>query len=250
MTVHNLVPHDTSFRSLHGFVNRLCGRLIDQLIVHNQASARLVAESFRPRNEIEVIEHIDYEDELDRRLVDSTKSVVYDAAFFGNVRPYKRLELLIQAVKDSTEQLGLLVLGQAANQAYGDEIETQISDCERIRFINAYLTDEDLRCHLESAKVAVFPYAESLCSGAAHLALGRGLILVAPRTTAFVELIDLGLAIEIASPVTSDSIHEAIRQAIPMDMEQWNHKRRTYLARCQLPTIGARLKQAYSNILS
>ena len=250
MTVHNLVPHDTSFRSLHGFVNRLCGRLIDRLIVHNQASAYLVAESFRPTNEIEIIEHIDYEDEASRELPKNTQTTPFDAVFFGHVRPYKRLELLIKAVKNSPNQLELLVLGQAASQAYGEEIANQISDCNRIQFVNEYLTDEELKRQLQTAKVAVFPYAESLCSGAAHLALGRGLRLVAPRTTAFMELIDLGLAIEIASPVTSETIHHAIQQALPMDMQQWNQQRTAYLARCQLPAIGNRLKQTYSSALS
>ena len=250
MTVHNLVPHDTAFRNLHEFVNRLCGRLMHRLIVHNPASVQLVTDSFQPNNEVEVIEHVDYEDEADRKLPEHTQTPGYDAAFFGHVRPYKRLELLIQAIRNSPEELGLLVLGQAASQTYAEEIARQISGCERIQFVNEYLSDEDLKRQLESVKVAVFPYAESLCSGAAHLALGRGLILVAPRTTAFAELIDLGLAIEITSPITSDTIHRAIQHALPLNKQQWSERRRDYLARCQPSTVGARLKKVYSSVLS
>ena len=250
MTVHNLVPHDTDFRRLHRLVNRLCGRLMDRLIVHNQASLEPVEESFRPRKSIEVIEHIDYEDVSDRQLTPDNPKPIYDVAFFGHVRPYKRLELLIEAIKMSPEEWSLLVLGQAASQSYGEDIASQVSSCERIRFINRFLSDDELKHHLQTTKVVVFPYAESLCSGAAHMALGRGLVPVAPRTTAFVEMIELGLAIEIASPVSGVTIREAIYQALSVDMEGWRKKQSEYLARCALPTVGAKLKKLYASVLS
>lgn len=92
--------------------------------------------------------------------------------FFGLIRPYKGLHVLIEAMKDLPENHVLVVAGECYGdwKPYADQIERlQISD--RIRTHIEFIEDRDVPIFFSAADNVVLPYIEASQSGVTALAL-------------------------------------------------------------------------------
>jgi glycosyltransferase involved in cell wall biosynthesis len=257
LTVHNLFPHDSRFRLIHSVANRTLGLLMDRLLVHSPEAAETVAKHYGGHRKIRCIEHVDYgsctSPPLDKsqaraRLQLSPQETI--VAWFGELRPYKRVELLIQAA-DRLSELGihLLIAGRPQSEEYGKTIASLASDRRNIRLQLQWLSEEDLAQTLSAADAAIFAYAESLTSGAAHMALVYGLPIVAPQTVAFAELARLGLAFTFSSAADPSAIAAAASRAVEVDRTLFEAASRAYRARCSLESVGAQLRDIYEELL-
>jgi glycosyltransferase involved in cell wall biosynthesis len=103
--------------------------------------------------------------------------------FFGFVRPYKGLGLLLQALgllRQQGLQPFLAIAGEFWHDkaSYLDQIE-QLGLGEQVRIEDRYIPNEELGLWLAAADVAVAPYIEGTTQSAvASLLLGSGLPLI------------------------------------------------------------------------
>lgn len=255
-TVHNLVPHEHSYRGLHRMVNVGLGRLMDCLIVHNPASIDRVSREFCARDKVILVEHIDYGPWIAKTRAQlkssAKKSVRRENArkrivFFGQLRPYKGIETLLDAAVLCDHEFS--IIGKPFTKEYGQFLEAKVSLLPNVSILSRFVEDGELSTILIDSDVAVFPYGDTLCSGAAHYALAHGLPTVAKSTTAFEEFINLDLAIEWREPYTSEELVNSIEEACTIEKSSWLQASKAYRTRCSALSVGSKLSALYSKIL-
>lgn len=109
--------------------------------------------------------------------------------YFGNIRRYKNVPLLIEVFRqlaDPDAQLviaGLPVLGMEAK-----DLEAQAAGDPRIKLHLKFIADEDVPAYLGAADVLVLPFDSILNSGSVMLALSYNRAVLAPRLGALPEI--------------------------------------------------------------
>ena len=131
--------------------------------------------------------------------------------FFGLIRDYKGLDLLIDSLPQLGEEYQLVIAGES----YGsfDKYEAQIaaSGCaDRIKVFNRYIDDEEVPQFFSAADLCVLPYKSATQSGITAIALHFDVPVVATPVGGLAESIEkpgIGL-------MTSGISAEAIAQAV------------------------------------
>ena len=107
--------------------------------------------------------------------------------FFGNIAPYKGLDVLVQALPELRSRLGafrVLVVGgiKKGERDYFEHVNTMIEQLKVSDLIDqkiGYLEEEHVELYLKAADVLVLPYKRIFQSGVLFLAYSFGLPVVA-----------------------------------------------------------------------
>ncbi|HEY7623104.1 MAG TPA: glycosyltransferase [Solirubrobacteraceae bacterium] len=186
-TVHNLTPHDALLPKLDLALARACARLSNRLVVHSRYAASSVALAYGARDAI-VAYHGNFVDyypaaAATREQVRSRLGIPVDAHVFlafGQVRAYKRLPELVQAVRGlPRDDVRLLVAGRPIPAAAGEAIAAAADGDPRIVLRLEHIADGEVAALHEASDVAVMPNREVFSSGALLLALSLGVPVIA-----------------------------------------------------------------------
>jgi beta-1,4-mannosyltransferase len=200
-TVHNLYPHETLSRELDHLVRLAISSLSTAVIVHCDHARRLVQQHFHRTANLWVIPHGHFIDAYPNTLSRSAarrqlgiedEQFVY--LFFGNVRPYKGLENLLEAfIAMPGERLTLLLAAKAYNE-YGDRFveKARQADPRIVVHPSRFFANEEFQRYFNAADVAVLPFLDVLTSGSAITALSFGVPVIAPTVGCLPELLDEG----------------------------------------------------------
>jgi glycosyltransferase involved in cell wall biosynthesis len=190
-TVHNLLPHDVRHRTLEGELFRFLAEQADRIHVLGPATAAAAAPlGGLPAERVTVIEHSNYRgvypdfvgrDEARRRLGlgDDDRALL----LFGEIRPYKGLDLLLTAFRSAASTDARLRLLIAGGVTAGDEGDALLEQCRadpRVVTCFERVPDSDVQVWLRATDLVVLPYRAIVNSGALHLALTFGRPVVAP----------------------------------------------------------------------
>lgn len=137
--------------------------------------------------------------------------------FFGFIRDYKGLDLLIDAVSLLDESYQLIIAGES----YGsfEKYERQIKNAghpERIKVFNRYIGDNEVPLFFSASDVCILPYRSATQSGITSIAFHFDLPLIATDTGGLNENIGkagTGLMVpEITAASIADTVQEFFRE--------------------------------------
>lgn len=178
LTVHNVNPHERAWwkKALNSSVLRLA----NEYIVHNEGSRNLFLGKTRTGKTVHVIPHpiIGIEESKILRE-DLRKRYGYDEAnrvllFFGNIRDYKGLDVLIEAFSRLNNRKARLIIAGKPWKSF-DRYERQLRELglvSRTRKFLEFIPDKEAAELFSIADVVVYPYREfDASSGSASLAL-------------------------------------------------------------------------------
>jgi len=194
MTAHYVLAPDASRRQA-GVARRLFGSM-DAVIAHSKHGARRLREGvgIDPRR-VHVIPHgaFDYltqlpqEKPLPAELEGAEGPVIL---FFGLLRPYKGLDVLLEAFR-RVEGAELWIVGnprmdveplrRAASEARG-----------RVRFVTRFVEDAEIPPIFRAADLVVLPYLDVEHSGVLYTALAFGKPLLLSEVGGFPEIAETG----------------------------------------------------------
>jgi len=196
-TMHNLKPHeahhDLATKLFPMWFPRLCTHVI-ALTMNGLESARELYPSLRSKVSA-VIPHGHY-----RAAYASAPSRESSRAqlglpsrftflFFGNIRPYKNVPLLIEAFKAlPREDIQLVIAGQPGRTVDVVELEQLAATDERIRLHAQFVPEERVPLLMGAADVVVLPFDSILNSGSVLLALSFNRTVLAPRMGSLPEI--------------------------------------------------------------
>lgn len=220
--IHNVLPHEG------GRVHRPLARLAlgrgDHFIVHTPQECQRLRDLFPgapatvcPFPAYDMLARQEMPSKRDARQQLSLPLEARVLLFFGIVRPYKGLRVLLEALARlhrQGERFDLLVVGEfwEDKAAYLAQIEA-LGLADQVRIEDRYIPNEELPRFFAAADLAVAPYTGGTQSAVAALALGFGTPLVATERSA------AGLSpaerdgVRIVPPGDPDSLAAAIRAA-------------------------------------
>jgi glycosyltransferase involved in cell wall biosynthesis len=188
-TIHNVLPHDARHLELELELNRYLADVADVVHVMNRDTAAAVAPYYEldPARVVH-IPHPSYQGVYPASVTraEARAALGLDASdtavlAFGQMRPYKGLDVLVEAVRHLPVDVRpvLLLAGRTsvADRATIDEMLG--NDLLAVRE-HEHVADADVQQWFRAADVAVFPYRRVLNSGSLHLAASFGVPAVLP----------------------------------------------------------------------
>lgn len=174
LTMHNVLRRDGEART------RRLAEKMDAVVVHTRAGARelerLGVEADRvhviPHGAFDHLAHQPAEEPLPGELAAVERPVIL---YFGTVRPYKGVEVLLEAFRDVPDA-ELWVVGHPLGV---DMAELRRLAPERVRFVSRYVSDLEAPAYFRRADVLALPHLQVDQSGVlfAGLAFGKPMVL-------------------------------------------------------------------------
>jgi len=168
ITVHNVLPHEKSW--LNEFLNRIIIPLGDKFIVHNIKNKEIISQFYNiPGNKISIIPHgilqpvpsqgVSREESRKKLGITQNKKVILH---FGNIRDYKGLDMLLQALAlmiGELKDVNLIIAGECwGNFQKYDEI---IRDNNLEHFVVkklGFIPPSEVEYYFSAADIVALPY--------------------------------------------------------------------------------------------
>jgi beta-1,4-mannosyltransferase len=196
-TVHNLKPHERHHRLGEMLFPLWFPRLVTHVIsltLHGLESAREMYPALRGKVSA-VIPHGHYRGAYPSAPTRAScrdqlgLAHCFTFLFFGNIRRYKNVPLLIEAFRALPQRnVQLLIAGQPRLEAEADELRALVASDERIRLALEFVPEERVPLYMGAADVVVLPFDSILNSGSVFLALSFNRTVLAPRLGSLPEI--------------------------------------------------------------
>jgi glycosyltransferase involved in cell wall biosynthesis len=209
LTAHDVLPREPRAGQLRA-QRRLYERM-DGVVVHSEhGRARLTGELGLDPAKVEVIPHGAFthltgldERPLAAHLVAVDRPVVL---FFGLLRPYKGLDVLLEAWR-GIDDAELWIVGNPRGAALPAELPPGV------RLEPRFVADAEIPALFRRADLVVLPYREIDQSGVLFTALAFGRPLVLSAVGGFPEVAAHGAA-ELVAPGDAAALHDTLRRLI------------------------------------
>lgn len=221
LTAHDLLPREP--RPGQVAAQRRLFDAVDAVVVHTRfGRARLVEECSVPEDRVTVIPHgaFDYLTQVEPELpaeLDSRKPVDDPVVlFFGLLRPYKGVDVLLAAWREVVAATGggpqLWVVGRPRLSLASLQAQAPAG----VRFVPRFVSDAELAGCFRRADVVVLPYRHTDrydFSGVLATALAFGVPAVLSDVGGFPELADTGAA-RLVAPGDRDALAAALSELL------------------------------------
>ena len=173
---HNAKMHEKSLFS--EFLSKVIWQLSDRILVHSKPDFdfinRVVSE-----DRIRFYNHPAYipDTKLCKPPNNSQKKRLL---FFGLIRPYKGVDLLLEAIdifekRNGPDKLEVNIVGENWIKGGHSEFEKKNKNlATKINIVNQYIQDEEVESYFENADLVVLPYQSASGSGVIALSYGYG----------------------------------------------------------------------------
>lgn len=233
-TAHNLVPHEQTFHDdleARQALARRCGAVI--------AHSDDVAATIRGWG----VEHVSVVPPGAPAVADSDRGTrsaaraelgvrpdAFRVLFFGQIRPYKGVDLLLRALTRTTAErrIDVAIVGPCADAELRRELSALLADVPPHTSVAArfeFVADRELERHLAAADVAVFPFRDVTSTSSVDRALAAGLPVILP-SLATLDHVPTAAAIryDAAQSDASDALASALSSAAAMSAPEWRRR--------------------------
>jgi len=197
LTAHDLLPREP--RPGQAWAQRRCYEAVDALVVHSEYGRRQLIDALAlDPGKVRVIHHGAFEHltrlPQERPLSDELAQVAGPVVlFFGLLRPYKGIEVLLDAWR-GVDDAELWIVGRPRM-----ELEPlRASAPEGVRFVPRFVADEEIAGYFRRADIVVLPYSRTErfdFSGVLATALAFGKPVVLTDVGGFGEVAQTGAAL-------------------------------------------------------
>jgi glycosyltransferase involved in cell wall biosynthesis len=166
--IHNLIPHEKRFFDRYLIMKML--RSYDAFVVLSDAVEKDLL-AMRPDAKYLKMEHPWYDHFGEKLPKDEARTLLKVSKnkktllFFGLIRDYKGLDVLIKAFSKMDDSYQLIIAGEiyGSPEKYNQLIE--MSGNKNIYLFNAYIPDDEVSLYFSSADICVLPYRSATQSG-------------------------------------------------------------------------------------
>lgn len=214
--IHNAIPHEPRFfdkplasllfRQSDGFI--VMSKTVEKDLLRLRPDARYI---YNPHP---LYDHFgDKIDKMEARRKLSLKADKKTLLFFGLIRDYKGLDLLIQAMDQLDDSFQLLIAGESYGSFEKYQALIDISNGkDRIHVHNRYISDEEIPLFFSAADTLVLPYRSATQSGVVSIAYHYDLPMIATSVGDFPESIEKPGTGIVVPEISSSSIAKGIKE--------------------------------------
>jgi glycosyltransferase involved in cell wall biosynthesis len=217
VTIHNVDPRKLpagAFRVGPGVARRA-----DAVVVHSAHGVdELSGQLGIPPERIHVIPHgaFDYLTGLRDELPLPAELASVEAPvvlFFGLLRDYKGVEVLLEAYAHVETDSELWIVGESWLDQ--DELDALAAGSRhRVRFVSHWITENEIPVYFRRADLVVLPFRQMAPSGVLHTALAFGKPLVLSRLGGFIDVGERHGAARLVAPEDPEALAEAIDELL------------------------------------
>lgn len=249
LTLHNLIPHDSKYIRLHVIARKYIIKTVNKVIVHSDPALKKATRLYKSCNKFIVIPHVNYKDfysnsilykeARDKLGLEMSKKVLL---FFGTIKPYKNIEILLRFMKDLKNENYILILCGTGELDYIQSLNNDIY--ENVKTYFKYIPDDEIQLFMNAADCLLLPYSHSFTSAAAVLGIGFCLPIVCKSHVAFEHLVRRDLCYEFDYD-NINSFEEAIYKAINCNRTDFTDKCNVFLEECSPIVIASKHSYLY-----
>jgi len=186
-TMHNLQTHQAGYEAADRAVSHFFANRASALIVHSESAASAVRAEFST-DAVDVVYHGSYQGYYENTVsaaearqklgIDADKTVIL---MFGQIRPHKGAESLIEAFRATeSDRLVLVIAGSPSDDAIRRMLRDARDRDTRVMIFDRFVKDDEIQNFMNAADCVAFPYHRSLTSGALLLAMSFGKACIVP----------------------------------------------------------------------
>ncbi|KPA17095.1 group 1 glycosyl transferase [Candidatus Magnetomorum sp. HK-1] len=218
---HNVMEHEPN--RLKNFVSKLFLSKADRLITHSKSDSfrlkdllgkKRIVTAFHPTYAPLCHEKYFPKKKAQDRLMCPGSNVLL---FFGFVRPYKGLSILLSALNIICESqtIHLLVVGEfwTDKQKYLAKID-QLGIKNQVSIFDRYIPNENIHIFFSAADLVVQPYLSASGSGVCQLAYGFDCPVIATKMGSLTEVVEHGVNGQLVTPGNVKELADAIIQSL------------------------------------
>lgn len=175
--------------------------------------------------------------------------------FFGNLRPYKNIELLLDIAQKYSD-FDFIISGRPLNKSYAAFLRQRAEHISNVLLEFKFNSDAEIEALMENASILVLPYhlISTLNSGVAMYAFSKGVNVIMPEIGTVTELNNKDLVF--SYQYSEEKQHETIlEQKICEAYSMYKHNysefvrraeaiRDEVLTRCSIEAIGEQIRQS------
>jgi glycosyltransferase involved in cell wall biosynthesis len=222
---HNALPHEP--KPWDRLIASATYRLADYIVVHAESERHRVHD-LAPRTPVRVHPHPVYD------LFDSDESVdkaaarekfgirtEFSALFFGLIRQYKGVDLLIEAMGLIPEHvpLSLRIVGESYEDAtVYEKLIAKHDRHNRITFVNRYLANDEVPWEMAAADVVVLPYRHATQSGIVQIAYACDRPVITTAVGGLPDVVDDGISGRLVAPESPQALADALVEACDQEL--------------------------------
>jgi len=218
ITAHDLLPHESSAIDVPKYQKMFAS--FDGIIVHADDNLKRLREQLHVTKPAVVIPHghMIYLRQINKVFdkTEACKNLDLDpenfyVLFFGYIREYKGLDILIKSLSQITEpRVHLIIAGLAKDfSEYQKQID-ELKLTDRVHTFLGYKDIDQISPYFYAADIVALPYRHIWQSGAVQLPLAFGRPIVASRVGGIAETIMNGETGLLVSPENPTELAEAI----------------------------------------
>ncbi len=204
-TAHNVLPHEN--RKFHYYLNSIVYKSSNAIIVHSNFSKTLLKEKFHfDFSKIAVVPHGNfdiYQPQIQISRYKARKELELSddddvLLFFGFIRKYKGLDLLLdgfEKIQNKNGKLKLVIAGATSSIQMENEYKERINEISKndnILYHSRFIPTKHVAQYFIAADIVVLPYKNIFHSGLMHLAYSFGKPVIATKVGDFEETIEHG----------------------------------------------------------
>ncbi len=221
--IDNLIPHEESF------IDSWAARRVLANANHIFTLSKYVTQDvhrFRPELPVTTLIHPLYENYKSRYSKAEARAILKLSdqpvmLFFGLIRPYKGLDILIKALgllQNRLPDYKAYILGEAYEneQKYKDLIQST-GVGSQVHYRNEFVPDEKLPLYFAACDVLVLPYRSATQSGIIGIAFQMDRPVIATRVGGLGEYIEDGKTGYLAEPENPDALADLILKFFQSD---------------------------------
>ena len=203
---HNLVDHDAS--AIKKWLAQVALSRADAYVVHSKEHARILSERYPgariARHVIPVYSH------YPAPVGSLAKRGRLELLFFGFIRPYKGVEVLIEALtRLDDHDVHLTVVGE--HWGSPEELQRVAAAAPNVELHLQYSSDSEAAEYFHRADVVVLPYRAATGSAVAAMALHYDKPMIATRTGGLPDVVIDGQTGILISPSNVDELVDSLR---------------------------------------
>ena len=228
-TVHDISPLDES--KLDHLFNLLVYKMSNILFVHSNSNKKTLAQQMKLDEEkIKIMPHGDFDNYITDRIVSKSEArKIFSLSqehnvilFFGAIKEYKGLDILLNALHLASKRVNNLVFiiaGEAGDAETRKivlkckDIMTKLPEEVKVIFHDKFIPVTEVAKYFIASDVVVLPYRRVTHSGIPHLAYTFGRPVIATNVGDFEEIIEEGKSGFVLSSNTQENLSEKIIQA-------------------------------------
>jgi len=203
---HNVTPHESNL--VARLLRRLFGKGIGPTVIHSKHEIDIAQRYFNG------VTHVALPFHSHVRANPVPGEITHNRLLFlGFIRPYKGVDHLLRALANLNQNLKLVIAGECWDEIGKYQyLVDELNLSARVTFINRFVSDAEVEELLDTSDALVLPYISSTASQLPHIALRRGVPVIATRVGSFPEIIKDGVNGILVEPDSISSLSDAIQR--------------------------------------